>query len=121
MATKGLPDRQPDFIVKSFSEQARASALSGDALPPIVAQPAFMTTSLREYDDCSVWNLASVAWLGSCWALVTQKGTSARTTAASDRSCASCRAVRSVVHPSWEKPTVAITTAPTAAPQSPGF
>jgi hypothetical protein len=112
---------QPDFSVCSLSEQARASALSGVVLPPIVAQPAFITRSLREYDDCSVWNLVSVPWSGSCWAFVTQNGTSAATTAVSDRSEASCSALPCVVQPSWENPTVAIPIAPIAAPHSPGF
>src|SRR3984957_6920534 len=112
---------QLDFSVCCLSEQAPAGGVSGGVFVPIVAQPAFMTRSLREYEDCSVWNLVSVAWSGSCWALVTQNGTRAATTAVSDLSDASCSAVPCVVQPSCEKPTVAIAIAPIAAPQSPGF
>ena len=104
-----------------MSEQARARALSGDFSFPTVAQPAFITMSLREYDDVSAWNFANTALSGSCWAFATQKGTSAATTAVLERSCASCSAVADVVHPSCEKPIIAIAIAPATAPQTPGF
>ena len=53
-ASRPTRECQPDFMPWSLSEQARASALSGDFSFPSVAQPAFITISLREYDDCSV-------------------------------------------------------------------
>jgi hypothetical protein len=112
---------QPVFARVSLSEQARASALSGDFSSPTVAQPAFITMSLREYDDVSDRNLSNMVLSGSCWAFATQNGTSAATTAISARSWASFSAVDDVVHPSCEKPTEAITIAPATAPQAPGF
>ena len=53
---------QPDFAALSSSDQARAKALFGDFSFPRVAQPAFITMSLREYDDLSACNLVNTVF-----------------------------------------------------------
>src|SRR4051812_2647424 len=98
------PGNQPDFALVSLSAQARARALSGDLSSPTVAQPAFITRSLRVYQAVSACILVKAVLSGSCCAFATQNGTRAVTTAVLARSCASFSAVADVVHPNCEKP-----------------
>lgn len=114
-------DYVPDFAARSVFAQAIASALSGVVLSPIVAQPAFITNSLREKSESSALTLASVFCSDACLAFATQNGTRDVTTAASACTCAMSAAPWEVFHPSSEKPTNMMATAPHPAPNSAGL
>jgi hypothetical protein len=120
LPSSGLPIMmryQPLFAPVSLSEQAS----SGDFSFPTIAQLAFVTMSLREYDDVSAIDSPNVVLSGSCWAFATQNGTGAATTALSTHSWASFSAVDEVVHPSCGKPTVATAITPATVSQTPGL
>src|SRR5260221_9475469 len=96
-------------------------AQSGVAGPLRLAQPESDTSWLRVEDDCSARSFTSLLASGSCWALTTQNGTSAATTAISARSLATRSASLADSQPMAENPKVDMTKAPRTTPHSVGL
>jgi hypothetical protein len=104
------------FRLLSALAQARATSLSADVLPGMVAQPPFSTKELCSqlliFFSATKVSVASVA----CWNLSTQMGASAAMTAVLALLSAICFAVVPSVHPPQVKPMINVARQPATAP-----